>query len=315
MRHLVGALVQLPVGEPLIPPHHREGFRRAADLLLEEGVQAPGLTALRAGVVPAGQDLLAFRRGEQAQRADGPVGVGQGVFEQLPQVSGHAPDRGGVEQVGAVFQLADQPFPQMPDTQGEIEPGRGARQVDALHREPGEFRCFLCFLAPFRRAEKHLKQWGGTRITFRLKDSDQLFERHVAVHPGLPHRRVHPADDLAETGLEPGAGKVAAEHHRVGEVPDRAVRFALGPVGQDRAHRNVPLVAVVRKQGLERREDRGCHGGPPAVAEAGQPVRQLLAELEALDRTASAPYGGPTSVARQPQHRGHAIEPLPPVFQ
>ncbi len=77
MRQLVGAPVQLPVGQRLVFKDHRTGIRGALNLGLDIAVQDQ-LTRvhLRRGV-PRHQQALALRLGEQVQLARGLLRVGR----------------------------------------------------------------------------------------------------------------------------------------------------------------------------------------------------------------------------------------------
>ena len=70
VRQLVGARVELAIGQLLVLEHHRHGIGGARGLLFEQLVDAAILRVVGRRVVPFDQQLLAFRLGEQRQLAD-----------------------------------------------------------------------------------------------------------------------------------------------------------------------------------------------------------------------------------------------------
>ena len=65
---------------------------------------------------------------------------------------------------------------------------------------------------------------------------------------GIQGRLSHPGGHLAETGL---AGKVRAQHQRIGEEPNQIFQFAALPVRDRGSDQNVVLSAIPGQQDLE----------------------------------------------------------------
>ena len=103
---LVGAGVELAIGELLGAEAQGGGVRSAEHLGLEEAVDERGLGQLAPGLVPVHQHLLALGRGEQGQLGEARLGCVHHALHQHPQVLGHAGDGGGVEEVGVVVEAA-----------------------------------------------------------------------------------------------------------------------------------------------------------------------------------------------------------------
>ncbi len=65
---------------------------------------------------------------------------------------------------------------------------------------------------------------------------------------GFKGHRVHTAQQPAKTGF---AGKIGAQHQRVGKEPDQVFSFWPHPVCNRRTNGNVFLPRVARKQDVE----------------------------------------------------------------
>ena len=72
MRQLVGARVELAIGQALVLEHHRDGVGAAADLRLEQLRQRGGRHRTR-GVVPLPQDGVALRRRTECRGCRSPA--------------------------------------------------------------------------------------------------------------------------------------------------------------------------------------------------------------------------------------------------
>ncbi len=141
----VGPRVELAVGEPRLPRHHRLGLRRARRLGLEELVQEETARPLRIParrVVPGGEELPALGLGQQRQVPEGGVRRRQGPLHQRPQMAEHALRRAAVEEVGVELQRqAEPPLPVRGGEQAEVElrPALGEPhrfQLEASQRDP-----------------------------------------------------------------------------------------------------------------------------------------------------------------------------------
>src|SRR5207302_9701582 len=107
VRQAVGGLVQLCVGEVLVPEHQGGRIRGAGHLGLEQ-LGEGRRRHVEGGVVPLHQHLVALVPGQDVDASEGAGGVGGDAGEQHLQVPHHALDGGGVEQVGVVLVRTDQ---------------------------------------------------------------------------------------------------------------------------------------------------------------------------------------------------------------
>ena len=81
MRQLVGARIELAIGEALVLEHHRGRIRGLRHLRREQLRQGGGRDRTR-GVVPVVQDGAALGGAENVEAADRPLGIGNGRLEQ-----------------------------------------------------------------------------------------------------------------------------------------------------------------------------------------------------------------------------------------
>ena len=78
VRELVGARIQLAVGQRLALEHHRDRIRVAVGLGLEQLVQALVAREIDRGVVPLLDDLVTLRSGQERQVR----GLALGILQQ-----------------------------------------------------------------------------------------------------------------------------------------------------------------------------------------------------------------------------------------
>ena len=119
MRQLVGARIELRIGEAVLREHHRDRVGGAGDLGGEQLRQARGRERMR-GVVPAPQDRVALVRAENVQAADRQVGRSNRRLQQADKPAPEGFDAVALEQVGGVFHHP-------------LDPGRRAVPARAAH--------------------------------------------------------------------------------------------------------------------------------------------------------------------------------------
>ncbi len=133
----VGPVLQLGVGHRAVTEDEGRGLRRPPRLPLEELVEADGAGPLRPGVVPR-PDLPALGRGQQRQLREAPVGMSHGRLQELPQMPREALDPPRLEQVGAVFEGADDLAAGLHQEQAEVELGGPVVEVQRFDVETGD---------------------------------------------------------------------------------------------------------------------------------------------------------------------------------
>ena len=89
-----------------------------------------GLVQRRAGVVARDQQLRAFGRPQQIDRADAQRFVGGHGLQEQPQAFGHGLRAGVVEQIARVLQCAVEPCRR---GAGRVTLGEGERQIELGH--------------------------------------------------------------------------------------------------------------------------------------------------------------------------------------
>jgi hypothetical protein len=159
------------------------------------------------------------------------------VVEQRPEQIAEVPreplDALGIEQVGGVHERRAQPLRLLVFfcVQRQIEARHRAHHVEHVHgqiRQPGE-RAQIAALMVVH----HLKQrmmGGAARGIQRLHHA---FERQVLMCLSREHALLHARDQLAEAQLFGDAG---AEHLRVDESTDQALRLGAQPVAHRHTH-------------------------------------------------------------------------------
>src|SRR5262245_12562286 len=123
MCQLVGAHVQLGIGQLGLLPDQGDGVRVASGLDLEQLVDALVVRIGASGLVPVDDGLLPLGRGQQRQVGQRQVGGGDGGGQQGLEVAQQTLDGGGLEQVGGVFERADELLVAFVEREGQVEAG------------------------------------------------------------------------------------------------------------------------------------------------------------------------------------------------
>ena len=104
MRELVRATVEFAIGQRLLLEHHGHLIGSSPGLLFDQVVQTHILLGIHRGrVVPFHQQLMALRLGQQRQRHDPSIWIGDDAFEQHPEMTQQALNHLPVKQVRAVL--------------------------------------------------------------------------------------------------------------------------------------------------------------------------------------------------------------------
>ncbi len=288
-RELVGARVQLPVGEACVVGLHGQRIRSAPRLCLDALVDACVAREVRGGGVPLHQDLVPLRFRQQGDGAQRGLGPGDQGFHQHAEVLGHPRGGGAVEQVGVVAELTPVAVLELRQAQLQVELD-GA--VVHLQRAQGEFGTRLGAGGGLDvlQCEADLEERSATPVPLGTQLLYQSLEGHVLVGVGTHGRLPHLLEQLAE-GL--AAAHLGAQHQRVDEEADEAFQLATLTSSDGRAHADVLLPRVAREQGLPGGQQHHERGDALALAERlerlGQGSRQVdgkLAAMEGLHRWA-----------------------------
>ncbi len=293
---LVRPLVQLAIGQSGAGTENRRLVRGAGRLRLDQLRQHPRRHGL-VGVVPLDQQPVCLGLGEQRQVGQPPLRVGGDRGQQPAQVPGQPFDRLGVEQVGAVLDGQVQPVRTWQELEDQVEPGRRAGQLLLGDPQAADFP------RPHHRVLQHhqrLHQRGAARVPVRLQFLHQPVERHLVVAERVQHGLPDGGQELLE-GQRAVHGR--PQHHRVDEQPDQILQFRPAPAGGDRAHRDVPLVAVPRQQQLHRGEQGHEQRAAALLTDAGKPLDQLGRQVGAVHRAGGATDRRARAVGGQVEYR------------
>ena len=130
MSELVSLEVKVLIGEVLILEDDGDGLGVALDLSLEQVVDAGIVRVFGLRVIPLHQELMLLGIGEQGEVGDSGVGVSDDGLEQSLEVSDHALDSGGFEQVGIVLDRSFESVGPVEHIQGQVELSGPALEVD-----------------------------------------------------------------------------------------------------------------------------------------------------------------------------------------
>ncbi len=221
---LVGAPVELAAGQDRAAADHgrRVGRRRrpCRAPVVQAGLQVEGHRA----VVP-GEERAAFGGGEQGELRQAERRLRGGTREEGREMAGHPLGRGGVEEVGAVFQEAADPTVALAQGDGEVEHRRPAprlllAQGEAGKREGGQGRVL--------QGEHHLEQGVAAQVPIRPHLLDQAFEGGLLVAERLQGGLAHPPEQRAERRI---SRQVRTQHHGVDEEADQPFELRALPPG------------------------------------------------------------------------------------
>ncbi len=293
----VGARVQLAVRQPDRAVRDGGRLRCARDLPLEESGERGGGHRVR-GVVPSGQELVPFLRGQHVGTGDPGVGVGGEGIEDTREPSGDLPCGVRVEQIVREGEHPRQAARRTVAREGllqrerQIELGGDRPRVHRFRRDAGQLeergRGVL-------ERQHHLEQWVTGHRPGRCQLLHQALEGHVLVGEGVQRSVPDPGEELGERRV---AAQIGAEHQRVYEEADQLVQRLVGASGDGCAdgdvvartepgqqyrqcglhhheHRDAPLARQPRRPGVHRRRDGDRHGTAPVTRDCrARPVRR-----------------------------------------
>ncbi len=157
VRHLVGAAVQLAVGEAGAPVDEGDGIGVGGGVPVEQLVGAQGGVGRLGG--RRGGDSLPLVVREHRQRVDGQGGPGHGLVQQAPVVAGDPLDRRRLEEVGAVLQPAPDPaVAGLHDVEGQVELGAAGGAFDVTDGRAGQAPRHAALVVV---AEHHVEERGA----------------------------------------------------------------------------------------------------------------------------------------------------------
>ncbi|GEL68390.1 hypothetical protein MVI01_01740 [Myxococcus virescens] len=245
-------------------------------------------------------------RREQRQRVQAQLRVGRDAREQRLEVPREALHGRAVEEVTVVLDEAAQAVRGLLEVQRHVELRRPRLQVQLLDGDAGQGQRLARHAL---EVERGLEQRRVGQVAGGLHCLHQLLERDVLVRIGAQRRLPHALEQLAEGRV---AGQVRAQHQRVDEEADEALRLDPTAAVLRRADQDVRLVRVARQQGLERGQHRHEEGGVLTLAHLLERLHQRGRQVEGQGVPALRLDGGARTVRGELQH-GRARELLLPV--
>ena len=138
VRQLVGARVQLTVGQPLIRVYHRHGVGRPRDLSFKQGMDRCILRIIALRGVPGDQEPLTLGCCQERQHRYALLRTGDDAAEQGGVMLGHARDGRRVEERGAVLEASGQSAGDLADLEREIALRRLLVEPNRLGCQPSQ---------------------------------------------------------------------------------------------------------------------------------------------------------------------------------
>jgi hypothetical protein len=154
MRHLVGAAVQLGVGQALGATGSRHRIGRTGHLALEEH-RPRGGRHRHLGPLPLREQQPALGRGQQRQRRDRALGVGDDRLQHRVVVRPQPPDRRRIEQLGAVLHGRRHDPAVLAELHRQVDLGASAVDDQRCQGHPEELRGLL---RDVLEADHHVEQ-------------------------------------------------------------------------------------------------------------------------------------------------------------
>ncbi len=301
----IGTPVELPVGQRAILRDDRGEVRRRRRLAGEEAIEAVDLDLAR-GVVPLGEELLPLGRREERVPRHGLAGRRGDRREQHAEMAGQPGGGRGVEELGAVDELAGQPLVRFEPGEREVELRRPLLELDRRQGEAGQAQGL-----ERRVLEDHhdLEERRAAGVAHRLQGVDQALERQVLMCVGAGAHPAHLRQEVAEAGL---AAELDAQRQGVDEEADQPLRLAAGAVGDGRAHHHVVLPGVAAEQGGEGGEEGHEERRPLALGDGAERRGERRRHARGMPAAARAAGRRARAVERQVEGR-RAGEVLAPV--
>ena len=154
-------------------------------------------------------------------------------------------DGGGFEEVGVVFEDADQPVRGFVHVEAEVEAGGGGGGFQGGDVQIGQGEGLSGGVV---QDEHHLEQRIVAEVAVHLKGIDDGFKGYVLVGVSIEGGFAHLLEELLEGQL---SGHLGAEHQVVDEEADQVLGFAAIAIGHRGANPDVGLLAVAVEQPLK----------------------------------------------------------------
>ena len=315
-----GPQVEVAVGEEIAVQNRRRSPRPPRRPALEVLVEAELRRVDRGGdrgVVPAEEELVPLREGEERQLGDRPLRLRHHPREETFELPEEAEHGVAPEEVGVVAEDGLETRAALLEDERQVELRRPAVAPQGREDEPGEGQVSRAARPACPASgpsllhdEHHLEERRMFEAPLDRQLLDQLLQGDVLVGIGAEGGLPRLLQDVAEAGP---AGEPGAEDESVDEEADQPLDLPVGAPGDRGAHRKVALAGPAEEEGVpggEESHEEGRLAAPGDLPEAlPQGRRQRPAEALAVpgvDRR-------PREVDRQIEDRRRAGQPLPPV--
>ncbi|KAA8559963.1 hypothetical protein FX985_06346 [Pseudomonas extremaustralis] len=229
---LIGARVELRIGQGGGAEHQRRGIRRALHLVFDQVVHGTFSRVRRGGLVPGLHQQVLLVGGQHRQLTDALLTIGHHGLQQTDPVARHTGDGGRVEQVVGVSQRGMQGAGLFIGIKGQVELGGAALPLhqgqfqargSADRGDVGHHRLVVVH---------HLEQRRMAEAALDLQGFYQAFERQLLVVLGAQGMLLDGVQQLGHAGLP---GQLGAQHLGVDEEADQPFDFAAIAVGDGHA--------------------------------------------------------------------------------
>ena len=309
MGELVGAGVEVAIGERLVAKAHGRGVGRRPGLGLEQIRRCEMFGERRVGAVPIHQQELMLRMGEHGQAGDRGIGIGRDAFQEFGEVPHHPLDGLAIENIGVEFERAAELPGLLLHKQGQVEFGGAAVRIHGLDAQVGDH---LGLGGHVLQGEHDLEKGALTEAALGLHGLHHHLERHILMGVGIQGRIAKTGEKFAEAGF---AGEVSPQDQGVDKEANQIFGRPMGAARDGRAYADVILMGVAIEQDIERGQQGHEQGRALPLRQSRQGWPDLRGQLEcqiisaeALDRRAG-PIGG------EFQQRGRSPELLAPEIK
>ena len=193
-RQCAGAFLELAVRRALAVRGDRDCSGLARRCGRDEVMDA-GLWNRYGGVVPGGEELAPFALRKDGELGEPAGGIGRRGAEEAREVPEPAPDRGTLEQLRLVLQIAGEAAGDLADREGEVEPRDTRMYVD---RPQGDVTRRDAVERQVLQDEEDLEEGRVAEAALGAQPLDQLLEGHLLVGEGAERGLADALDEGAE---------------------------------------------------------------------------------------------------------------------
>ena len=312
MGQLVGARIQLGVGQGGATEHQRRCIRAAPRLVFDQVMNAAFGRVRLGGLVPAVNEPLLFIRIKHGQFADALFAIEHHGLQQAGPMPGHALDGGRIEQVIGVGQRGMQGAGLFVGVQGQVELGGAALPFHQGQFQPrcgtdrgdvGDYRLMVIH---------HLKQRRVAQAALDFQRFNQTFKGQLLMGLGAQGMLL---DTLQQLGNPRLPGQFGAQHLGVDEETDQPLDFGSIAIGNRHTDADIALAGIAVQQHIEGAEQQHEQGDVVFLRATAQLHGQRRLNREVMPCALVAGHGRAWVISGQFQYRMHITQASLPVLQ